>query len=86
MTANEILVKMIERFPRLLPWADCRLGKMEEPHVVRELSLLIGSWERIDSYLPVKCGHAVCRRNWAEGGGHDCIAGGKLELNKKGEI
>jgi hypothetical protein len=75
MTSDEILTKMIERYPRLLPWANCEVGKQEGPQVARELSVLIGSWDRIESYIPVNCGHAACRRSWVEGGGYDCIAG-----------
>lgn len=76
MDAVEILSALVTRYPGLLPWSDHALTPASKDRVIRELTILVGSWNQVDNYMPPKCGHYACRDHWVSTGDQKCVAPG----------
>lgn len=76
MDAEEILITLVQRYPGLLPWKDHHVDDKEHQHLVCELTILVGSWDRVDNFIPPGCGHAKCCQNWIDTGERKCLAPG----------
>ncbi len=76
MDAQEILTTLVQRYPGLLPWEDHHVATTEYEHLIRELTILIGSWDRVDEFVPPDCGHENCCKNWLKTRERKCLAPG----------
>ncbi|MCP4201890.1 MAG: hypothetical protein GY769_08150 [bacterium] len=52
MTADHILAILVKKYPGLLPWGDSSAVYEESIGVGRELRTLIGSWCKVNRFLP----------------------------------
>lgn len=73
MDAEQILSTLVARYPGLLPWTDHELTKEAKEKAIKELTILVGSWEHVNNFMPPKCGHSACRQNWIDTSERECV-------------
>lgn len=73
MTADKILDSIVKSHPSLLPWRTRCVSEEEKDRLVHELTVLVGSWDRVNDHRPPDCGHGTCRGNWIEFGEGRCV-------------
>lgn len=74
MDAKEILSTLVTRYPGLLPWTYHELTPEAKEKVIKELTILVGSWDQVSNYMPPECGHSACHERWVATGESECVA------------